>query len=63
MIWHLLQKCCLLEKSRKFLVKLIWRKFSKILAKIAKFWGKNSAIFNENFEITKVESGAKECIV
>ena len=32
----------------------IWRKFSKILAKIAKFWGKtakNSAIFNENFEI------------
>ena len=32
----------------------IWRKFSKILAKIAKFWkktAKNSAIFNENFEI------------
>jgi len=44
MIWHLLQKCCLLEKSRKFLVKLIWRKFSKILAKIAKFWGKAGKI-------------------
>ena len=32
----------------------IWRKFSKILAKIAKFWkktAKNSAVFNENFEI------------
>ena len=32
----------------------IWRKFSKILAKFAKFWkktAKNSAIFNENFEI------------
>ena len=32
----------------------IWRKFSKILAKIAKFrkkTAKNSAIFNENFEI------------
>ena len=36
----------------------IWRKFSKILAKIAKFWkktAKNSANFNENFEI-------RECI-
>ena len=32
----------------------IWWKFSKILAKFAKFWEKtekNSAIFNENFEI------------
>ena len=31
-----------------------WGKFSKFLAKIAKFWkktAKNSAIFNENFEI------------
>ena len=38
----------------------IWRKFSKIwpnLCKFAKFWkktGKNSAIFNENFEIREL---------
>ena len=66
-ILNILEKCCILEKSRKILVK-IWRKFSKILAKFAKFsWkktAKNSAIFNENFEIReRFQSGAKECIV
>ena len=47
------EKCCILEKSRKNLVKF-GENSEKTLAKIAKFWkktAKNSAIFNENFEI------------
>ena len=42
----------------------IWRKFSKILANFAKFskkTAKNSAIFNENFEIRERDSIPKRC--
>ena len=38
----------------------MWQKFSKILAEFAKFWKKtvkNSAIFDENFEIRELCKG------
>ena len=76
---HFWKKYCILEKSRKNLVKFgensarFWQNLRNL-----KFWkktAKNSAIFNENFEIRErrpafwgfdsnaVQSSAKECIV
>ena len=44
----------------------IWRKFSKIwpdLGKFAKFWGNRQKIQRFLTKISRLESGAKECIV
>jgi len=52
-ILNILEKCCILEKSRKKLVTFGENsaKFSQILRNFGEKTAKNSAIFNENFEI------------
>jgi len=52
-ILNILEKCCILEKSRKKLVKFGENsaKLSQNLRNFGKKTEKNSAIFNENFEI------------
>jgi len=52
-ILNILEKCCILEKSRKKLVKFGENsaKLSQNLRNFGKKTAKNSAIFNENFEI------------
>ena len=52
-ILNILEKCCILEKSRKKLVKF-GENSAKFSQNLRNFWektAKNSAIFNENFEI------------
>ena len=63
---NILEKCCILEKSRKNLVKF-GENSSKILATFAKFWKKTAKIQQFLTKILRLvsgfRSGAKECIV
>ena len=58
-ILNILEKCCILEKSRKKLVKFGENsaKFSQNLRNFGEKTAKNSAIFNEHFEIRERSKG------